>query len=229
MTKKICVIGLGYFGYNLALSLSKSGAEVLAVDNHQEKIDEISDKVAHAVCMDSVDTKALKSLGLEDMDAVVVAIGEGFESSLLTTAHLQELGIERIHNRVTSQVHERILKLMKLENLYFPEVEAAEHLKNKLLVPGIRQSYKLDDKHGIYEIDAPKKFVGKTIIQTNLREDYNLNLLTIKRKLDKKSGFLGKKEEVKVIGSPKPNESIMENDILALFGELKDVKNLLEE
>ena len=128
--KKFCVIGLGYFGLNLALRLSESGAEVLAIDIDQEKVNLIADRVTHAVCMDTTDLTTLKSMGIEEMDAAIVAIGEGFESSLMTSALLQEIGVKNIYNRVISSVHERLLKLMGISHLLVPEADAAAKLAN---------------------------------------------------------------------------------------------------
>ena len=227
---KYCVIGLGYFGYHLAVSLSKAGAEVLAIDNHQDKVDEISSKVTTAICMDSTDKKTLAGLGLDDMDAVIVAIGGDFEGSLLTTAHLQDLGITKIYNRRTSKVHERILNLMNIHEILVPEAEAAELLKNRLMIPGLIESFKLTSDYGIYEIEVPVKFVNKTLIETNLREDFHLNLVTIKRLAEnKKTLSSSKKEKYVVIGVPKPDEVINIGDVLVLFGNDKDIKNLLED
>lgn len=227
---KYCVIGLGYFGYHLAISLSKAGAEVLAIDNHQEKIDDISNKVTTAICMDSTDKKTLASLGLDEMDAVIVAIGGDFEGSLLTTAHLQDLGIKKIFNRRTSKVHERILNLMDVHEILVPEADAAEQLKNRLMIPGLIESYKLNSDFGIYEIETPKIFIGKTLIDTNLRKDYKLNLVTIKRKNFEKKIFNQKKsEKYVVIGVPKPDEIIQDGDILVLFGQDKNIRDLLED
>ncbi|MFA6571191.1 MAG: TrkA family potassium uptake protein, partial [Bacteroidota bacterium] len=132
--KRFCVIGLGYFGQYLALKLSEAGAEVLAIDRDEDRVDAISDKITYAVTMDSTDAKTLHSLGLQDMDAVIVAIGEGFESSILTTAVLQEIGVKRILNRITSPIHERLLKLMSIDELLVPEAEAAAQLANRLMI-----------------------------------------------------------------------------------------------
>jgi trk system potassium uptake protein len=226
---KYCVIGLGYFGYNLAIGLSEAGAEVLAIDNHQEKIDEISEKVTHAVCMDSVDKKTLLSLGIDEMDAVIIAIGGDFESSLLTTAYLQDMGIKKIYSRITSKVHERILKLMNVHEILVPEADAAEQLKNRLILPGLIESYKISKEYGVFEIPVPKKFIGKTILEASIREEYNLNIVTIKR-IKRKISLPGLKsdDETKAIGVPKPDEKFEEGDILALFGRDKDIKNLIE-
>lgn len=227
--KKFCVIGLGHFGYNLALRLSEEGAEVLAIDNHQDKIDSLSDKVTHAICMDSTDARSMASLGLKDMDACIVAIGEGFESSLLTSAILQELGVKNIYNRIISPIHERLLKLMNITNLLVPEAEAAEHLARRLMIPGLIEAFHISKEFGIFEIKAPSFFVNKTIFEINLRQTYSLNLVTIKRTVQKSIPFLSKKEELEVLGVPDPNTIILEGDILVLFGKQKDVRNLLEE
>ncbi len=228
--KKFCVIGLGYFGYNLSLFLAEAGAEVLSIDIRQDIVDRISERVTHTVCMDSTDRKALASLGLNEMDAVIVAIGEGFESSIMTTALLQEFGVKKIYNRVISPVQERILKLMKIDELLVPEAEAASHLSNRLMIEGLLKSFEISNNFGIYEVEAPKRFAGKTLLELNLRQLYSLNLVTIKR-IKKKKGFLtlGETEETEVIGVPTPDLKIMEGDILVLFCGEKDIKNLLNE
>jgi trk system potassium uptake protein len=117
---KFCIIGLGYFGKNLALTLSRSRTEVLAIDVDPNKVDAIKDEVSHAVILDASQPEALAKLPLADMDAVIVAIGEDFQASLLTLAHLQELGVTRIIARVINPIHEKLLRLMKIEELILP-------------------------------------------------------------------------------------------------------------
>ena len=228
--KKFCVIGCGYFGLNLALRLTEFGAEVLAIDKKEEIIDRLADKVTHVLSLDTTEKRAMQSLGLKDMDAVIVAIGEGFESSILTTAILQEIGVKNIYNRVTSPTHERLLKLMDINELLVPEAEAADHLANRLMLPGLIEIYKITEDYGIYEIAAPKVFHNKTLIEINLRKDYSLNLVTIKR-LIKKRGILtlGEKQVDAVIGVPSPDTKIMENDVLVVSGDYKSITNLIEE
>ncbi|MCX7880343.1 MAG: TrkA family potassium uptake protein [Ignavibacteria bacterium] len=228
MRKKFCVIGLGYFGFHLALRLSELGAEVLAIDIRQERIDEISDRVTHAVCMNSTDERTLRSLGLQEMDAVIVAIGEGFESSVLTTAILQEIGVKTIFNRVTSPIHERLLKLMNVTGLLLPEVEAAEQFATRLMLPGVLQSFLISEEYGIFEIPTPEKFYNKTLSQLDLRKKYNLNLITLKT--FKRSGgllTLGEHEEYEVLGVPTGETIFSEGTIMVLFGKESDVRNLL--
>jgi trk system potassium uptake protein len=227
--KKFCIIGLGYFGLNLSLTLSREGAEVLAIDNNMERVDLVSEKVTHSVCMDATDERALRSMGLKEMDAVIVAIGEGFQSSIMTTALLQEIGVKRIYNRVTSPIHERLLKLMGINDLLVPEAEAASHLASRLMLDGIIGSFELSEDYGVFEIAAPNFFIGKSVMESNIRQTYNLNLVTIKR-LKRKGGLktLGDHDEITVVGVPSPNSTIIENDVLVVFGKEKDVKILLE-
>ncbi|MDQ1267152.1 MAG: trk/ktr system potassium uptake protein [Bacteroidota bacterium] len=229
INKKFCVIGLGYFGMNLSLRLTEAGADVLAIDKDPARVEDLSDKVAYAVSCDSTDERVMRSLGVSDMDAVIVAIGEGFESSILTTAMLQQIGVKKIYNRVTSPTHERLLKLMNVEEMLLPEAEAAAHLANRIMIPGIIESFEISKRYGVFEIKAPKEFINKTIIEINLRQQYSLNLVTIKRML-KKGGMLtlGAKEEFEAVGVPTPDTEIREDDVLVLFGEEKNVKLLLE-
>jgi len=225
---KFCVIGLGYFGLNLALNLAEEGAEVLAIDIREERTDLLQDKVSLAVTMDSTDIKAIQSLGVKDMDAVIVAIGEGFEASINTTAILQEIGCKRIIVRAISPVHERLLKLMNIHELLVPEAEAAEHLASRLLLPGLIESFEINRDYSIFEIKVPKSFVAKSLLEINLRTEYNMNLVTVKR-IVKVRGLLtkGEKEMVEVIGVPTPQYKFTPDDILVLFGKESDFRNLL--
>ncbi|MCO5249938.1 MAG: TrkA family potassium uptake protein [Candidatus Kapabacteria bacterium] len=226
---RFCIIGLGYFGLNLALNLAEDGAEVLAIDIREERVDLLQDKVSLAVTMDSTDIKAVKSLGIRDMDAVIVAIGEGFEASINTTAILQELGCQKIIVRAISPVHERLLRLMNIQDLLVPEAEAAGHLASRLMMPGLLESYEINRDYSIFEIKVPKRFVAQTLLSINLRTIYNINLVTVKR-IVKSRGLLtkGEKEVVDVIGVPSPTYLFHPEDILVLFGKEADFMKILE-
>ena len=226
-TKKFCVIGLGYFGSNLSLRLAEEGSEVIAIDNNEDKVNAISDKVTYAVCMDSTDQRAMRSLGLKDMDAVIVAIGEGFESSINTIAVLQELGVRRILGRIISPIHERLLKLMNIQELLVPEAEAANHLSSRLMITGLLEVFEISKVYSIFEIETPKSFAGKAVVDIQLRQKYSLNLVTIKRKKSKRLLALNPTDEFEVLGVPTPDLVIMEDDVLVLFGKDKDFLELI--
>ncbi len=223
--QKFCVIGLGYFGYNLAVYLTEQGAEVLAIDNKPDIIDLIKDKVSVAVQANSSDIKVLRNLGINDMDAVIVAIGEDFEASINTLANLQEIGSKRVIARVISPIHERLMKLMGVNEILLPEAEAAKHLTNKLVIPDLLDFIELDNNYGIFEINAPNAFIGKSLIEINLRSNFNLNLVTLKK--ETKKGLFFKIEKDSIIGIPSPEYVFNEQDILVIFGSKKDIEKFM--
>tara|TARA_B100001248_G_scaffold261547_2_gene253087 strand:- start:4836 stop:5531 length:696 start_codon:yes stop_codon:yes gene_type:complete len=230
MTKRFAVIGLGHFGLNLSLSLMGRKAEVLALDVREERVELVRDKVSHAVVADSKDIKALKGLGLTEMDAVIVAIGEDFESSMLTTAHLQELGVKNIVNRVVSPVHEKLLNLMKIEDLVLPEGDSAEQLARRLTIQGVVESLELNDEYSIAEVKVPDPFIGKTLNEIDLRKKYHVNLVTvIRRKESRKFLTLGEREKsLVVLGVPDSDMQFTTDDILVVFGKEKYISALTE-
>lgn len=223
---KFCVIGLGYFGFNLALYLTEQGAEVIAIDNKEERTDLLKDRVAVPVTADATDFKTLKNLGVAEMDAVIVAIGEGFEASINTLYNLQELGVKKIFARVISPIHERLVKLMNIQEILLPEAEAAKHLANRLIIPDLIDFIELDNHFGIFETAAPDDFIGQTLTQVNLRKNYNLNLVTIKK--DSKKGIFGKHEWGSIIGIPNPEYVFNNKDVLVLFGSKNDIEKFLQ-
>lgn len=220
--KKIAVIGLGHFGLNLCLNLTKRQNEVLALDIKEERVELLRDKVSHVYIGDAKDIKVLNSLGLQDFDTVVVAIGEDFEASVLAIARLQEIGIKHIVGRVMSPVHEKILRLMNIEDLIFPEADSSVQLARKLSLTGIIESFELTEDFTIAEIKIPKALVGKKLEDVDLRKKYRINLITVMRKMkdERKGDFF------QAIGVPSPLTVFNEDDIIVVFGHEKDI-NLL--
>ena len=222
---KIAVIGLGHFGHHICRDLVEKGAEVLAIDMDEEKVETLRDHASYVLCMDSTDKDALDSAGIGDMDIVIVAIGEAFESSLMTIAHLQAFNVKRIIGRVISSVHERLLKLMGIKECILPEQDAARALAQKLTTSGLVNSTEIAHGYSIAEVDAPAFIIGKTIREINLRQTYQLNLVTIK-KVTSKSSLLtkGEKEQVQILGVPDKDYYIEPEDTLVLFGEDKYIQ-----
>lgn len=221
-TKKFCVIGLGYFGSNLAIKLTEMGAETIAIDINMEKVEEIADKVTVAIQLDATDKNALMAQGLKDFDAVIVAIGEGFESSITTTAILQEIGVKNIYNRIISPLHNRLLSLMGIKNILLPEAEAADHLARQLITPGLIDTFPLSKKHSIFIVKIPQRFVGISVIDSKIRADYNLNVVTIKKPKLLDRNAIEDLSDAESIGVPLPTYIFQENDILVLFGTEED-------
>lgn len=222
---KFCIIGLGIFGTNLARVLSRLGGEVLAVDRDPERVEMLKDEVDHAVILDSTDVKALRQLPLREMDSVIVAIGEDFESSMLTVAHLQEMGLEKLVCRSINAVHGRLLGLLQISKIVLPEKMAAERMGRSLMLRQIEDAYALSADYDIVEVTVPEHFIGQTLAHAALRHRYALNLITIKRPDGKNPDPSARV----VLGIIPPEYTFRPEDILVVFGKEKDVRRFLQD
>jgi trk system potassium uptake protein TrkA len=227
MNDKFAVIGLGLLGTGIAQALADRGAEVLAIDNDEEKIEDIKDEVAHAVELDSTDDKALYAQNLQDMDGVVVAIGHNFEGLLLTTVLLKEIGVKRIICRVSSKHQRMILEKIGVTEIFAPDEEVGKTVAERLIHPDVKSFLPLPDDYEIIEISTPKKVANKSVIEVSLRERYNLNLITIKRQFHEEiKGELTPVEHI--IGVPKKDTVLLETDVVILLGKSYDVDRFVE-
>ncbi len=227
MRHKFAVIGLGVFGNSIARTLAERGAEVMAIDNDSEHVDAIKDEVAYAVSLDATDIRALKAQNVQDMDAVVIAMGEDFEAVLITAANLQELNIARIIARASNNQQRRILEKMGVHEVLSPEGEVGKTVAERLLQPNIRTFLPLPDNYEIVEINTPKGIANKSLSKISLREKYNLNMITIKRFFEEIQD--GKPTQVEhIIGVPKADTIIYSTDILILIGKKQDIKRFID-
>lgn len=227
MKNNFAVIGLGRFGRSVALNLANKGAEVLAIDNNEEFVDEMRDDVAYAVTMDATDIKALEAQNVQEMDAVIVAIGSNFESLLLITVHLMELKVKRIIARAMTRTQRTILEKIGVKEIVAPEVEVGMTLAEKLLNPGILTFMQLPDSYEIVEVKTPPNCKDRTLNDIDLRKKYNLNLITIKRKeVRVKNGE--EKEETHIIGVPEADTQLLETDTLLVMGKEKDINRFID-
>ncbi len=227
MTNRFAVIGLGQFGESIARTLADRGAEVLAIDIDLDKVEALKDDVAYAVALDSTDVKALKAQNIQDMDAVVVAIGENFEGLLLTTVLLLELEVKRIIARAANSQQRMILEKMGIEEILSPEETVGKTVAEMLLHPNMRSFLPLPDDYEIVEINTPSRVVDQTISEIGLREKYNLNLITVKRFFEEKKGEEIHKVE-HIIGVPRADTFLKETDIMILLGKSQDVNKFIE-
>lgn len=224
---KFAVIGVGRYGSTIARGLAEKGAQVFAFDPNEEKIENIKDDVAFAVTMDATDLRALKSQGLAEMDAVVVAIGENFEATVLTAVHLIDLGVKRIIARASGSHQRLILEKIGVTETLTPENEVAYVVREKLLNPNIVSFLQLPDDHEIAEIRAPKGVVGRTCDDIGFRNKYDMTLITIKRQYEMTKNGEDCTEQ-HIIGVPKEDTVIQEKDTLVIFGAAKSVERFIE-
>lgn len=172
-----CVIGLGTFGYSLAITLEKQGIQVLAIDSDMEAIKNIQDKVSHALCLHVYDEESLRAAGIGDVDTVTVAMGKHFEESILITALLKKhFNIPMIVCRSISAVHKEILELIGADLVILPEQEAGIKLADKLSAK-YSNFIRITQEYSLTHIHAMKKWVGKTLEDIDLEGKYEIRLL----------------------------------------------------
>lgn len=229
MAKRIAVIGLGTFGTHLARTLAAGGAEVLAVDREEARLDEVRDRVSLALRLDATDEKALKSQKLDDFDAVVLAIPDGFETTLLAYSVLQQMAVRRIVVAAATTVHERILDALGAKETVLPDVEAAQRLGDSLLLESALGSYAVSSDYSIVEVQAPEAFLGKDLAYLRLPDAYGVSVVTVKR-MRKQVGFFGLRQKtvLDILGIPKPNTTLERGDKLLVFGRRQDIEKMLK-
>lgn len=224
---KFAVIGLGAFGSSIARALASDGAEVLAIDNDDMHIDDLKDDVAVAICGDSTDKKVLIAQSIQDVDAVVVAIGKDFEALLLTTVYCLELGVKRVIARANNPQQHMILKKVGVHEVLLPEQEVGRVVAERLLNPSLLSFMQLPDNYEIAEIKTPPKIANRTLIDVNLRDKYKLNLITIKREFTTNiDGEIS--TENHIVGVPNSETVILSSDTLLVMGTTKDIQRFIE-
>ena len=220
MVEKFAVIGLGQFGRAICKKLSEKGAEVIAIDIDEDRVDEIKDNVSYAVQLDSTDKGALESQNIGDMDAVIVSIGHNFEAMLLTTVKLLEMGVKRFVARTQGETQRKILEKMEVTEILSPEEEVGINIAERLMNPSMLMCMPLPDNYEIVEITAPKSVIGRSIKDLGLVAKYRLNLVTLIESNDDK--------ELHIKGVIEDYEIIQSNHVLVVFGKTKDVERFID-
>ncbi len=226
-TMRIAVIGIGDFGGAIARSLTRRGAEVLAIDSHISTIESIADDVAFCVALDATDRKALKAQEIDKFDAVVVAIGQDFEQRLLVVAQCMELGVKRIMARAAGKNQRLILEKLGVSEILMPEEEVGSVVAERLLIPTLVSYLQLPDNYRIAEVLTPPKVVGRTIGDLDMRDRYRLSLVTLKME-DTKNSVKGQKLKYHVAGVPESKTVILDTDHLVLFGTQADIQRFID-
>ena len=224
---KYIIVGLGNFGGHLAARLTSYGHEVIGVDSSEDKVDAVKDRITHAVMMDATDLQAVKNLPCKEADAVIIAIGEDFGASIMVTAIFKQLNIRRLISRSINKVHETVIKAIGVDEILHPEEDSAERMAKSLQMKGVIDSLDVSDDYNIIEVKTPKRYVGLTISETKIRQDYNINVLTLIKMEEKPNIFGVKSKSKKVTGVVTPDTVVEEGDILLLFGHIKDINTIL--
>ncbi|MDD4190693.1 MAG: TrkA family potassium uptake protein [Mangrovibacterium sp.] len=226
---KFIIIGLGYFGGKLATLLTQQGHEVIGIDNRYERIEELKDSISIVMEMDTTSENAVKSLPLEDTDAVVVAIGEDFGSSILTLAILKNLEVKRIIGRAISPVHQRILSQMGIREIVHPEEETAFSVSSLLQLKSALKITELDSENVIAELYLPKKYQGHNLESIDLQKRFGLKLIAVKTlsRAGKVISLQPQSYETQFYYNPQ--FSLNENEILVVAGKAGNIKKFIGE
>ena len=178
--KNILLIGLGRFGKNIALQLNKLGHEVMAVDNNEERVNEILPIVTNAQIGDSTNTEFLKSLGIRNFDVCSVTIGGDFQNSLETTSLLKELGAKLVVSRAERDVQAKFLLRNGADEVVSPEKQVANWAAIRYTADHIRDYIEVDEAHAIFEVEVPEGWVGKSVGELDIRRKYSINIMATK-------------------------------------------------
>ena len=178
--KSILLIGLGNFGKMVAQQITEMGHQVMAVDKDEKRVNEAMPYVTDALIGDSTNVSFLKSLGINDYDACIVAIGDDFQSSLETTSQLKELGGQMVVAMAKRDVQAKFLLRNGADEVVNPEKQIARWTAIRYTSDHILDYIKLDDEHAIYEVAVPKNWVGKSIGQLDIRKKYGVNVMAVK-------------------------------------------------
>ena len=225
---KFTIIGLGNFGSALAVKLTHLGHEVIGVDKRIEKIEEIKDKITHAICLDCSHQAGVDILPLNNTDVVIIAIGEDAGENLLTTALIKKRNVPRLISRSISSIHETILESMDITEFVRPEVETAERWAKKLTTSGLVDSFELTDEYSVVEVKIHGKFKDKTIEEIGFNKNFNVIVLTIMKsvKVNNIIGIPDNVTKLEIQGIARADTLLNEGDIMVLYGHNKDIRNL---
>jgi trk system potassium uptake protein TrkA len=224
---KFIVFGLGTFGASLSIQLVQLGHEVIGVDHKLETVDKYKHAITQGIALDSTSKEAVEQLPLKDVDAAVVGIGENEGATIMTTALLKQIGVERIICRVTSPIQKIVLEAMDIHEFVHPEAYSAERLALKLDLPGVIDSFQINSDYRLLEVGIPERYINLSINKLNLANRYRLVLVSILKKVNKKNIFGNDKSELQVMGIVPPETVLKKDDVLLLFGAPRDLEDFI--
>lgn len=178
--KSILLIGLGRFGRHVAMKLNEMNHQVMAVDRNEKRVNAVLPYVTNAQIGDAANAEFLESLGPSNFDVCIVAIGDDFQGSLETTSLLKELGAKLVVSRAARDVHAKFLLRNGADEIVYPEKQLADWTAIRYTADHILDYIELDAEHAIFEISVPDKWIGKSIIEVDVRKRHGINIMAIK-------------------------------------------------
>jgi trk system potassium uptake protein TrkA len=213
--KRVVVIGLGIFGFNIAKDLYENGIEVIAVDKNKEVIQKIKGFSTKAILADGRDKDILESIGIQPDDVVIVSFGEDLAASTLITLHLKEMKVKTIIVKAPNEDHKHVLEKVGATEVIIPEKAMADKVAKSLISPNVLDYIPLSEDYTICEIAPPPSFMGKTIGELHLRSRYHIEVIAIREMLPERLTMVPRAEFV-----------IKDSDVLVVIGKEKDIQKI---
>ena len=213
--KRVVVIGLGIFGFNIAKDLYENGIEVIAIDKDKEVIQKIRDYSTKAVLADGTDKEVMESIGIQEDDVVIVSFGEDLAAATLITLHLKEMKIKHIIVKAPNEDHKHVLEKVGATEVVIPEKEMADKIAKSLISPNVLDYIPLSEDYTICELVPPSSFMGKTIAELHLRSRYHIEVIAVREVLPER-----------IIMVPRADFVIKDSDILVVIGRDKDIQKI---
>lgn len=215
--KSFLVIGAGRFGNALARDLYKEGHEVLVIDENRDTIEQIADSVTHAIIGDAKDPQVLEQVGVTNFDCAIVSIASDLQDSILVTLMLKDMGVEYVVAKARNEMHRKVLHKIGADKVVFPEHEMGQRLAHLLSSDNLIDFLELSNEYSIMEINTPKKWINKTLIDLNVRAKYGLTVIAVREpETDNLAVTLG------------PDYTIAEGSVLIVLGSNDDIKEIIK-
>jgi len=210
--KRFAVIGLGNFGFYAAKALFEDGNEVVAIDMDKARVQAIDPHCTEALVLNAMDKEALKALGLESMNGVILSTGTKISTSIMICLHLQEMGVKKILAKALDDDHGKILKRVGATEIIHPERDMALRISRSLSRPNVLDFIPLADDFDLVQVGPPREFIGKSLKELNLRARYNVHIIAIKELVP---------ENFRLV--PPASFVIKDSDILIMLGKREDI------
>lgn len=213
--KRVVVIGLGIFGCQLARQLYEGGLEVVAIDKNRDVVQRIKDHSTKAVLADATDKEVLESIGIDAKDTVVISFGEDLSASTLLTLYLKEMKVKEIIVKVPNEDYKRILLKVGASEAIIPEREMANKVARSIISPNVLEYLPISEDYTIVELAPPTAFIGKSLVELDLRKKYNLQVIAIRDVLVDKLQLV-----------PRASAVIKDSDVLVIIGREEDISKI---
>jgi len=213
--KTFFVIGLSTFGHYVAQFLSERNFEVVVIDSDEDRVERTKQFVTKGIIADAKDKATLNKIAPTEADAVIVSLGESIDASLLVVLHLKELGVKEIYVKVLTQDHAKILNMIGVTEIIFPERDSAYNIAQRIDNPNVIDYLPLMEGYGIIDIAPPASFTGKTLKELDLRNEYGIQVLIIKEYVPEKNAVI-----------PKADHKVKDSDLLIIMGKNEDLERI---